>query len=319
MDLLISRLDELSQFIVDQGFPLPPMFDENDSALKNSLETLGLRHVKIALEEIERKQSGSIYSTDLNINHSADVSHNVTTDNFDAAPIDHGIDLLVEPFTILEDDTPLQTHSEPSILEQVSLEGPAEPLIDETAQEAFEHVIRNDNQPVLSAGDVEPTSAERKEPTTFQPTPSKQDGDIKHLAEDVSGKEGMEDIVNQLSDRMGNLQVGSDGQVRYYGPTSHFNLLRMPTPDGLTIHRTVRKDGRDYLNRMGIDKEVPRDLEDHLLNLCFTWHSPTVDVVHRGMYETAKQQWMEKIEETPYYSEALTNAMLVSALKLPTR
>jgi hypothetical protein len=90
----------------------------------------------------------------------------------------------------------------------------------------------------------------------------------------------------------------------------------MPTPDKLTIHRNVRKDGQDYLYRMGIGKSVPPDLEAHLLNLYFTWHNPSFDVVDRKMYEEAKQRWQDEMEETPYYSEALTNAMLVRPMSL---
>ena len=119
----------------------------------------------------------------------------------------------------------------------------------------------------------------------------------------------LEDIIHRLSDSSGSLQIGSDGKVRYYGPTSHFNLLRMPTPDNLTIHRDVWKDGQDYLHRFGLDKVVPRDLEDHLLNLYFSWNSPPVDMVDRDMFETAKERWQYSMEETPYYSEALKNAM----------
>ncbi|KAB8212073.1 fungal-specific transcription factor domain-containing protein [Aspergillus parasiticus] len=127
--------------------------------------------------------------------------------------------------------------------------------------------------------------------------------------DNLSDSEGVEELVTQLSDRMGSLQIGSDGHVRYYGPTSHFNLLRMPTPDNLTIHRTVRQDGPDVLDRLGVNKEIPAGFEEHLINLYFTWHNPLFQVVDREMYEPARQQWRTKMEETPYYSEALTNAM----------
>ncbi|KAE8338050.1 hypothetical protein BDV24DRAFT_153921 [Aspergillus arachidicola] len=133
--------------------------------------------------------------------------------------------------------------------------------------------------------------------------------DIPTKDESLSDSEGVEELVTQLSDRMGSLQIGSDGHVRYYGPTSHFNLLRMPTPDNSTIHRTVRQDGPDVLDRLGVNKEIPAGFEEHLINLYFTWHNPLFQVVDREMYEPARQQWRTKMEETPYYSEALTNAM----------
>ncbi|KAB8231579.1 transcription factor domain-containing protein [Aspergillus alliaceus] len=125
----------------------------------------------------------------------------------------------------------------------------------------------------------------------------------------ISNSEGVEELVTQLSDRMGSLQIGSDGHVRYYGPTSHFNLLRMPTPDNLTIHRTIRQDGPDILDRLGVGKDIPTGFEEHLINLYFTWHNPLSQVVDREMYESARQKWHTKMEDTPYYSESLTNAM----------
>jgi hypothetical protein len=81
---------------------------------------------------------------------------------------------------------------------------------------------------------------------------------------DSKDSDQMEEIVHHLSDRMGSLQIGSDSQVRFYGPTSHFNLLRMPTPDNLTVHRTIRKYRQDYLNCLGIGKDIPEELEKHL-------------------------------------------------------
>jgi hypothetical protein len=127
----------------------------------------------------------------------------------------------------------------------------------------------------------------------------------------ASDSDGTEELVNQLSARMGALQFGPDGQFRYYGPTSNFNLLEMPVPDNLTIHRTLRNDGQEQLQRLGIGKDVPMDIEEHLIKLYFTWHDPTLHVVDRDMYEQAKKKWRIHTEDTTYYSEALTNAMYV--------
>lgn len=301
VDLLISRLDELSQFIVDQGFPLPPMFGENDTALRNSLDTLGLRHIKFALEEIDKKQSEWKYSKNVSHGTHSGANQTLVADDLDLSTLDQNMDLLMEPFTMLGNEMSIQAHPETSDYLLASSKE-----LTELQQGALAMTSKVDQQETDQASCEMEYPNEKPQPeAVFTGKPESNN----NLTNDASGTDGMEEIVNQLSDRMGNLQVGSDGQVRYYGPTSHFNLLRMPTPDGLTVHRTIRKDGRDYLHRMGIDKEVPKGLEDHLINLFFTWHNPTVDVVHRGMYESAKQQWTENMEETPYYSEALANAM----------
>lgn len=127
--------------------------------------------------------------------------------------------------------------------------------------------------------------------------------------DNTTDSDGMDALLDHISDRMGSLQIGSDGQIRYYGPTSHFNLLRMPPPDNLTVHRTVRNDGQEILSRLELAKEVPAEFEEHLTNFYFAWHNPTLYVVDREMYEAAKRRWRSHTEETPYYSEALANAM----------
>lgn len=126
-----------------------------------------------------------------------------------------------------------------------------------------------------------------------------------------SDAEGTEALVDQLSDRIGTLQIGPGGQTRYYGPTSTFNLVDMPAPDNLTVHRTIRRDGNDVLTRLGLGKEVPAELEQHLTDLYFAWQDPSSHAVDRNMYEKSKKSWVELLEDTPYYSESLRNAMYV--------
>ncbi|KAI8230567.1 hypothetical protein K4K55_006548 [Colletotrichum sp. SAR 10_96] len=119
-----------------------------------------------------------------------------------------------------------------------------------------------------------------------------------------------EDLVNQLSDRLGSLHIGPNGQISYYGPTSNFSLVEMPAgSDTLAVDRTVRNDGQEHLDMMGYGKTIPPDLEEHLINLYFAWQDPFSHIVDRTLYEDAKYKWLEREEDTPYYSEALRNAM----------
>ncbi|RSL85791.1 hypothetical protein CEP51_003142 [Fusarium floridanum] len=127
--------------------------------------------------------------------------------------------------------------------------------------------------------------------------------------EAISDTESTEVLVDQLSDRIGSLQIGPGGQVRYYGPTSNFNLVEMPAPDNLTVHRTVRNNGQEYLDRLGIGKSVPADLEEHLVNLYFAWQDAAFHVVNRAMFEEARINWRDSKEDTQYYSEALLNSI----------
>lgn len=121
--------------------------------------------------------------------------------------------------------------------------------------------------------------------------------------------ESMEILLDKLSDRIGSLQIGPGGDVRYYGPTSNFNLVEMPAPDKLTVHRTVRNNGQEYLDRLGLSKRAPAELQEHLESLFFAWHDPVLHVVDRAMFEQARVAWRDRGEDTPYYSEALQNAV----------
>ncbi|KAK1504373.1 uncharacterized protein CCOS01_16825 [Colletotrichum costaricense] len=129
-----------------------------------------------------------------------------------------------------------------------------------------------------------------------------------------------EDLVNQLSDRLGSLQIGPNGKISYFGPTSNFSLMELPVgADTLAVDRTVRNDGQEHLDNMGYGKQVPQDLEDHLINLYFTWQDPFQHVVDRTLYDEAKHSWHEREEDTPYYSEALRNAMCSLGATFETR
>ncbi|KAL1591350.1 hypothetical protein SLS60_012049 [Paraconiothyrium brasiliense] len=126
---------------------------------------------------------------------------------------------------------------------------------------------------------------------------------------DIEDNESVEELVDLLSDRMGTLQIGEDGQIRYYGPTSTFGLLNMSSTDPLHVHRSVRDDGQEYLDRLDVGAKVPHELEEHLVNLYFTWQDASFHIVDREMYEAGKLKWHQDMLDTPYYSEALRNAM----------
>lgn len=309
-------MDELFQFIVDKGLSPPPMFTENETALKNALDTLGLGHIKMALEAIETKERQPSDS-DPPENFRPILVDDVLGRDLDIGELDPEMNLLMQPL-FSPGSQPGQPQSDTaSSLGAVSdgsfqLLGQAPPVdlaegLETETGPAFqnnERINGCDNHDKAGVGLVQQTLD-----VSWTQAPSKSCNQNDGAPNADDGNDEMEDIVHRLSNRLGSLQIGSDGNVRYYGPTSHFNLLRMPTPDNLTVHRTVRKDGQDILNRLSLGKDVPRELEEHLINLYFTWQNPSFDVVDRGMYQMAKQQWQDHMEETPYYSEALTNAM----------
>lgn len=177
---------------------------------------------------------------------------------------------------------------------------------------------RNDafQPPGLGIDDLDTFLPSNTPNSTIQESHTQQSTHLPAPHEDKSSSNNTEALIDQLSERIGSLQIGPGGQVRYYGPTSNFNLVQMPASDNLTVHRTVRNNGQEYLERLGLDKEVPSDLEEHLTKLYFAWQSPVFQVVKRKMFEEARVKWRENKQDTPYYSEALQNAMQVNPVPL---
>ena len=122
--------------------------------------------------------------------------------------------------------------------------------------------------------------------------------------EEPTSTSNIEDLVDEISDRVGTLKIGPGGNTRFYGPTSPFSLTEMAFSD------TYEADQPSPTYHSGSEEEIPTALEDHLLSLYFSWQDPSFHVVDRDIYEEAKKKW-SNLEETPFYSEALRNAMSV--------
>lgn len=127
-----------------------------------------------------------------------------------------------------------------------------------------------------------------------------------------SDTDNTEALFDQLSERIGSLHIETGGRIRYYGPTSTFSLVNMPSPpETLTAHQTMTADGQDILNRFDLDKPVPTALEEHLTKLYFTWQDPSLHIVDQQMFELARARWRNR-EHSPFYGESLRNAMYVN-------
>jgi hypothetical protein len=140
-------------------------------------------------------------------------------------------------------------------------------------------------------------------------------GQLHHEGENDSDSgeedEAENDVIEQLSHRIGTLKIAGDGHLRFYGATSNLNLVDVSAtqqrqrPDA----RTVRHDGQDILNHLRVGQPVDQALEDHLVELYFTWQNPSTYIVDKEMYMTARTKWRNELDDTPFYSEVLTNAM----------
>jgi hypothetical protein len=128
--------------------------------------------------------------------------------------------------------------------------------------------------------------------------------------------EAEKDVIEQISHRIGTLKIAGDGHLRFYGATSNLNLVDVSAtqqrqrPDA----RTVRHDGQDILNHLRVGQPVDQALEDHLVELYFTWQNTSTYVVDKDMYMIARSKWRNELDDTPFYSEVLTNAMYARVL-----
>ncbi|KAF2012999.1 hypothetical protein BU24DRAFT_494892 [Aaosphaeria arxii CBS 175.79] len=347
IELLSARVSQLSRHIESNGLQVPAMTPSDEKALKRVLDTLGLAQVETSHSQQEGESQNDTVTQQLTP-ASESQSANILPVQKDAAIIDENNttrDIHTSPGLSNRscDETernvstfPIQTTSVDGFPLQID-KGAAElspnhqPMMNTTCLTGDaastwpwngqnptninmplpfpDHVSEtqpiNDLPPVINdTGEQIPTAG------VDEPTP-----DEEATESDVMEEE----LVERLSYRMGTLQVEPNGQIRYYGATSNFNLIEMPASDNLTIHRTVRNNGAESLSLLGLNKEVPPEIEAHMINLYFTWQDPSFHVVDRAMYEQAKMKWEDDKEDTPYYSEALRNSMCALGAAFETR
>ncbi|OAP65349.1 hypothetical protein AYL99_01321 [Fonsecaea erecta] len=127
-------------------------------------------------------------------------------------------------------------------------------------------------------------------------------------------------LLDQLSGRMGSLQIAEDGQLRFYGATSNLHILHNgPLSLSRSKFRSPSEQGTELLNGGGVGHFVDESIEDHLLRLYFTWEEPSIHVVDESVF------WRERLickgggQVSSLYSEVLTNAMCSVGASLTSR
>jgi hypothetical protein len=289
VELLCRRAEQLCQFIEEKGMPIPAMAGDDEAMLQRILTTVGVSHDKLT-----SGQHGSAGKTMTDVNATSTTqgtSTNAIADfDFDEVPastMNGGLQTIPDPTQAPPPISDLTNQNWESVNTQNRNLGASYPS---RTNIATQNRYRSGSS-ISESLDRAP--AEKTSPSD----------------DDNGDNESVEELVDLLSDRMGSLQIGADGQIRYYGPTSNFSLLDMSSTDPLHIHRSVRNDGQEYLDRLDVGAEVPPELEEHLVNLYFTWQDASFHIVDREVYEAGKLKWHQDMLDTPYYSEALRNAM----------
>jgi hypothetical protein len=323
IELLSSKVDQLCCFIRDNGLQLPPMSQEKDSVLTNILEMLGLTELNSTLAQHDsyRTKGSSVANSDADLRFIVSPPIPVGT-----TPANQSERVELQPFGKLPEGRcteTVQSQTLSSLSTTVYDEVPTVPLgADQRTQENSPRSILDWDTGLGTCISPNPSdihcffdsaSPNYTHGTTFEEIPGTALSPVlsdnnSTLVEETSGAEGIDGLIDELSDRVGTLRIGPGGQTHFCGPTSNFNLPDMPNPDTFETHRKAKNDALQCLDRLGGDREVPASLEEHLINLYFSWQNPFFHVVDRKIYEEAKAKSLG-MEDTTFYSEALRNSM----------
>ena len=122
------------------------------------------------------------------------------------------------------------------------------------------------------------------------------------------------EIIEQLSTRLGDLLISDTGELRYYGPTSNLTLTEGGIPREHRPSVTSRsKEAFARLEQDGIRHDPNVELCDQLIDLYFTWQDPSCHIVDRDIFYKERDLCKDTERESSLYSAALENVMLVLA------
>ncbi|EAW06596.1 transcription factor domain-containing protein [Aspergillus clavatus NRRL 1] len=324
-ELFSARIDQLCQFIYDHGLEPPPMKPEDESGMNRVLETLQIPRAAVTRKEIPPAEKQATVQSHPVIQPSSDRNSpdhpspngqvGVPGTAPEAIPSTENL-VSSPPHISLAERTPdpvnffavnpASANQYPSTHWGFTLPT-AESLGTIYANLSGAPNFRTEGS--ISSPDSLPLTqdlAQQPGALLGQPQNDTEDG-----SDSGEEDEAENDVIEQLSHRIGTLKIAGDGHLRFYGATSNLNLVDVSAtqqrqrPDA----RTVRHDGQDILNHLRVGQPVDQALEDHLVELYFTWQNPSTYVVDKEMFITARSRWRNDLDDTPFYSEVLTNAM----------
>ncbi|KAF2088896.1 hypothetical protein K490DRAFT_38069 [Saccharata proteae CBS 121410] len=283
IDILSKRVNQLTQYILDRRLQLPEMEPEFAAELSRIMEVLQL---PTAHSPPSRAQNAS-----------------------DLSPPPAGGNLMSFPSADCDFDWSIldsQAWSIPYGKGSTPLNGSNQPI------ESSDFMPT----PIQLAAD---SSKNQNHTASEDVLPLQHGQDVADEADWQSEDESEDELIKQISVRMGSLQLAQDGQLRYYGPTSNFNLCDFPDTDQHANRRSIRSEGQEVLHAAGVGQTVEPAIEDHLTNLYFAWQDPFFHVVDEAMYRAGKLQWRSNGQDVPYYSEVLTNAICAAGAAFEAR
>ncbi|KAE8328584.1 fungal-specific transcription factor domain-containing protein [Aspergillus sergii] len=317
-ELFSARIDQLCQFIYDHGLEPPPMRPEDEAGVNRVLDTLQIprglakkRETSAANEIISLPQKAVAHSP-AHSSPSAVLDANERPPEIPTPPQNALSNQKLVPSAEKGRET-INSFGINSI--PTSHYVPANWGFTLPTAESLDTIYANLNNgtSLSQENSLSPESLQLTPDMQQQPGELLRQAryDREYESDSADEDEAEKDVIEQISNRIGTLKIAGDGHLRFYGATSNLNLVDVSAtqqrqrPDA----RTVRHDGQDILNHLRVGQPVDQALEDHLVELYFTWQNTSTYVVDKDMYMIARSKWRNEYDDTPFYSEVLTNAM----------
>lgn len=112
------------------------------------------------------------------------------------------------------------------------------------------------------------------------------------------------EIIEQLSSRMGNLYLTPDGTLRYLGATSNMTLAQdWALRNAIAPHRPSKK-----AEVLMPAPELNKNLNEHLESLYFNWQNTFLHIIDQEAFVSSRARSLLG-EDSTFYSDALRYAM----------
>ncbi|KAL4800103.1 hypothetical protein BDV19DRAFT_384467 [Aspergillus venezuelensis] len=111
------------------------------------------------------------------------------------------------------------------------------------------------------------------------------DGVSAPLQSHPSSPTTLRDPVEELTQRAGRLNIGEDGQLRYFGAQINYSLVHGPLYSA-SVQSTISLQtvGLAAAGFLGKAVEASQELQDHLLEPYWRWQNPWLYMVHREFF-----------------------------------
>ncbi|KAL4914378.1 fungal-specific transcription factor domain-containing protein [Aspergillus aurantiobrunneus] len=305
---LARRIDQLSRYIQDQGLELPHMEETDYLTIKGVFEmielTLDDSPCNGGEKATETRASASAYSGSLG---DALISEIQPRDK--GTVDDNAVIGLQRPLTAAANEGTVVRPAGPSGLEAAHSGMPedhSQSHSHHTGMHMLSHPLTHDSSPHAASALLELADAGLH----HAPAPNDRGNESVLLpANDNEDDDEEDEVTNQLSCRLGKLQVTNDGQLRYFGSTSNFTLLDILVDITPSDQKSFQRGMQDVLENSGLELNVDETFEKHLLQLYFTWHDPCLHAVNEEIFWRSRAQKRYDGIDTPYYSHTLSDAM----------